>query len=325
MEEESLKELGIHWSGTPKNWKDIPLQYLPICSHRGEVKDGSGVLLFTLYPKETLGKGTFGIVESFYKKYANSEKVEVVAMKRPTHPKSELLYEGLMQWKLHKELKIYGIEFFVPEVYDILLDSRTEDVWFTMEALEPILLSQWCVGKSSIEIPRLFGLVLLQIALLLEVLEEGIHFDHRDLKVNNLLIVEQPVSIQIQWKGEDRTIHFPFRIVLVDFGFSCIGGVIDIQENKGLPPIDACPKLGRDMFQVLVSLWSIKCLRGMLESTWGNWVRKRLMHNQYILLTETSTTLDWMYLITGKPEFNAPLCTPNAILKDCIHRLELLL
>ena len=44
--------------------------------------------------------------------------------------------------------------------------------------------------------------------------------------------------------------------MFLDFGYACAGGIIDIKANDGLPPIDLCPKEGRDIFQILVDLLS---------------------------------------------------------------------
>uniref|UniRef100_A0A6C0DQQ0 Protein kinase domain-containing protein n=1 Tax=viral metagenome TaxID=1070528 RepID=A0A6C0DQQ0_9ZZZZ len=309
----------IHsWLGNPS----IDKLALPICSHKGVVKDLSGTVKFLLKPKGVLGRGTFGIVEIFDRIDASTQESRVVAMKRPTHPSIDLYLEALVQKKLHTELQRYGLHTCIPEVYDIIQDSRTKDVWFTMEALDPQLLSQWCVRRSYEEAPKVFGLLLLQIALVLQVLEDVLQFDHRDLKVNNILIADTPLSIAMDWKGESKTLEFPFRVVFVDFGFSCIGGKVDVRDNSEFPPLDPCPKVGRDMFQVIVSLWSIHSFRSMIENAWGAWVRERLGRSQYIHLTENSQTLEWMYMVTDVKEFQAPLCTPFQIIQDCIQALE---
>jgi len=315
--DEALSDLGIDWAGSPRLWKTIPRELIPECNMRGEVTDVSGNFRFSLTPRDTLGRGTFGIVEEFLRTDAAGVQ-KVVAMKRPTCPRIDLLLEALFQWKLHKDLEAYGISFTVPEVYDVFRDKRTGDVWFTMESFKPFLVSQWCMKNLQ---PDTFPLLLLQIGLILEVFQQEFKIDHRDLKINNMLVVEEPVTVEITWEDEPTKVSFPFRIVFIDFGFACIERILDIREGDGLPPIDACPKEGRDIFQVLVSLWSIPTLRGVLEHSWGGWVRQKI-GSRFMALVEKSQALDWMYNVTDDRDFRAPLCAPFVIIQDCIKYLE---
>ena len=160
----------------------------------------------------------------------------------------------------------------------------------------------------------------MQIALVLEVLETELLFDHRDLKMNNILIVDKPVSINIEWRGETKQLNFPFHIVFIDFGFSCEGGFVDIRAGEGLPPLDACPKIGRDLFQFLVSVWSLRDVRDNMERAWGLWIRSCL--GVYVTLVDRHTTLDWMYTVTDQHGFTAPQCAPAAVIAECMSRLE---
>lgn len=312
---ESLACLGIPWTGSPSEWRTIPPILLPVCSAQGQVSDASGIR-FTLKFSRALGEGTFGKVDAFTRIQPDGAERQV-ALKRPKHPGIEFLLEALVQWRLRACLEDFSLGFCIPQVYDIFRDQRTTAVWFTMEAYEPCLLSAWILRPSS---TPLFGTVLLQIALVLEVLEKEFLFDHRDLKVNNILIVERPVSIDIEWKGQKRTLHFPFHIVLVDFGFSCQGHFIDIRSGTGLPPLDPCPKVGRDFFQILVSLWSVRALRENVEGSWGAWIRACL--GSYVTWIDRYSTIDWMYTVTDQGGFTAPRCAPSAVIGECMTRLE---
>jgi hypothetical protein len=60
-----------------------------------------------------------------------------------------------------------------------------------MESYDPVLLSTWCLHYITKGHTAIFGLVLLQIALILEVLENELQVDHRDLKVNNILVIDE--------------------------------------------------------------------------------------------------------------------------------------
>jgi serine/threonine protein kinase len=324
--EKSLVKLGIDWSGKPNKWLQIPKSKIPYCTAEGEIKNVKGEDLFRLKAIKPLGSGTFGMVDEYEKIFPNGEVSKLhVAMKRPKDTASDLLSEALFQWSLHEELIPYGLSSCVPKVYDVFVYKPTGDVWFTMECFEPQLLSQWC-SKHFAQNPKLFPLLLLQIALILEVLQKECKVDHRDLKVNNMLVLDEPVKIFITWNGAEREVKFPFRVVLVDFGWACIQRLLDLREGDGLPPLDPCPKEGRDIFQVLVSIWSREELRRFLGAFWGGWIRERIRsagsRAPYVSLTETHKDLNWMYPETDRSDFKAPLCAPKQIIQDCMRVLE---
>jgi len=322
----SLESLGIHWKGKLKELASVPRDLLPKCSVEGIVKDAEGKHLFKLIPHASLGKGTFGFIDAFYKEFESGER-KLIAIKRPKTGSVDLFLEALIQWKTHEDLIPYGLSGSVPKVYDIFFHRPSSSVWFTMDSFDPVLFSVWC----SSHIPKqtsLFPYILLQIALLLEVFEEALRLDHRDLKVNNILIVKESFSINIRWNHSDKTIIFPFRVVFIDFGFACIGKEVDVRD--GLPSLDTCPKMGRDFFHILVSLWTIPSIREALESQWGAWVRERIysasgsskIKDAYIRLTESSKDLEWLHSATNDPGFKAPLCAPKHIISECMRFIE---
>lgn len=261
-----------------------------------------------------LGAGTFGSVDAFLCEESGQKKH--VAIKRPKHPRVNLLTEALFQWKLHNDLKPYGLSFCIPKVNKIFTYRPTGDVWFSMTPYEPNLLSCWCLRNLRKD-GKIFASLILQIAMALEIIEDVLRIDHRDLKVNNILIIDEPIEIPITTDGVKKKITFPFRIVFIDFGFACFAKEIDIKNET---PIDFCPKEGRDMFQILVSIWRIDALRSILEEVWGSWIRSKI--GRYSGLAEGASDLTWMYAVTDNTEFRAPLCSPDLIIKDCIRFLE---
>ena len=281
----------------------------------------SGGFICKFEPIKTLGSGTFGYVDAFFRKTPSNSTV--VAIKRPKFPQMKLLTEAKFQESLHNNLIPFGLEKCVPKVIDIFRYLQTGDIWFTMSAYEPNLLSEWCIRVLKGD-NKIILLLLLQIALILEVFETELKIDHRDLKINNMIIVEEPYTIEITWNGVERVLVFPFYIVIVDFGFACSSHV-DVKRD-GLPPLDACPKEGRDLFQVLVSLWNIKNLREHLSPSIAKWICDRITKIVPIVpcirLAESSRDLDWMYSLTDDKNFRAPLCAPRKIIQDCLAALE---
>ena len=317
-----MSALSEEWRDSPWSWNTFPLTILPKCNVKGELYDISGAFICKYIPVKILGDGTFGHVDAFTRLDSKNNST-IVAIKRPKFPEMKLLIEALFQWKLHHDLIAYELHFCVPKIYDIFLYQQTGDVWFSMEAFEPRLVSQWC--DANIHNTRLFILLLLQIALILEVFEDELKIDHRDLKINNMLIVEEPIQIKINWKNADKTLEFPFRIIFVDFGFACMNSTIDVKHSE--PHLDACPKEGRNIFQILVSLWNSKNLRNNLDPTLCEWIQRRIgtiwpSNYPSLRLTESTKNLDWMYSLTDDKEFRAPLCIPRRIIRDCISALD---
>ncbi len=325
----SLRCLGISWKGFPTQWPTVPLSLLPVVNAKGEVYDSSGVKLFELKPLRELGRGQFGRVDAFWQIFPTGER-RLVAMKRPNAQNLDLKLEALFQWGLRKELEMYQVEFCIPQVYSLVRHFRCQEAWFLMEAFEPLLLHKWCektvAQNAAFAARRSFPLLLLQIALILQLIENELDIDHRDLKVNNILIVEKPVSIKIFWKGEEKIFEFPFHVVFLDFGYACAGMHMDVREIDGIPTISPCPNPGRDIFQVLVSLWRIQGVRFALQRTWGSWIQKCLSEVipflPFLKMIETRSDLDWMYTVTDDPTFSAPNCAPASIIHDCLTFLE---
>jgi serine/threonine protein kinase len=315
----------MSWEGV-KHWENISINTLPVCNIKGELYDTSGIFICKFKPVKSLGAGTFGHVDEFQRQSADGSS-RFVAIKRPKFPEMKLFKEALFQRKLHEDLVPYGLTSCVPEVYDIFRYQTTNDVWFTMEAFEPLLVSQWCIKTLLLPDKKNYMiLLLLQIALILEVFEMELKIDHRDLKMNNMIVVDEKTRIEIKWKNMDKVIHFPFRIVFLDFGYACKGGEIDMKDSVDFPHLDACPKEGRDIFQVLVSLWNIQILRNHLEGAWGHWIRERISavvpKTPCVSLVENTVNIDWMYTLTDNSEFRAPLCAPRKIIRDCMKMLE---
>jgi serine/threonine protein kinase len=309
----------------PRLWKTITPNILPKANVKGEIHDTSGNFICQLKPVSSLSYGTFGIIELFIRK--GREEEHQVVLKRPRKKGVNLTVEAFFQKYLYEKFTEFGLSHAVPKVYDIFYHKSFGEVMFTMEYIRGDLLSIWCLEyickPGGI---RLFVLLLLQIALVLEVLENEFHSDHRDLKVNNILVENIPLELNLFWHGRDRRVVFPFHVVFIDFGFACQGQDVDVRSLDGIPVLDPCPKPGRDIFQILANFWSMPSLRGKIHTLWGKWIIERLSltNTSYpcVKLCEMKNDLEWLQAVTDTKEFCAPLCAPARIIEDCMIALE---
>jgi serine/threonine protein kinase len=168
---------------------------------------------------------------------------------------------------------------------------------------------------------QFFYQILTQTAIILFFLERDLFLDHRDLKANNLYICETPVEYTVDLSGVSYRVKAPFQVVILDFGFACIGGESGLTRvNIGLgvfPMNDPCPKDGRDLFHLVTSFWSIPSVRERMsaethaEVDW--WLTKE--KRDYSRLAQKFKSPEWVYVVTSQPEFLYPKLAPLAILQ----------
>ena len=110
--------------------------------------------------------------------------------------------------------------------------------------------------------------IIAEIALQLREIQVNLRMNHRDVKVNNILIRDR----QPEWLPVFQTFFpgladfdkFNFNIVLIDYGFACVacGEGHDepemslLEAGSWFGPTDACFKSGRDFVQFL---YCIEC------------------------------------------------------------------
>lgn len=186
-----------------------------------------------------------------------------VLLKQPRMTEMNLLQEAVLQHLAFKTLEAEGISWAVPKVYDVFL--RKKETCFSMERIHGSTVFEWFSKTLTPDTDTLFLLV--QICQILTILETYLNLDHRDLKSNNLLFVKESCSIRLKLGDEVWRLKCPFKVIVLDFGFACLGseslqGVPLVNLGDGvLPPMDPCPKEGRDIFHLLVSLLGLPIFR----------------------------------------------------------------
>jgi len=302
-----LHPLGIHTT-IPLKKITVPSELIPSERITGDIME-AGKLRCRIDYVKVLNQGTYGVIK------LAKRNGKMVAVKRPTGAaaKDSLIAEGIVQWLAAKVLVQEGIPGAIPEVYDIFRHS--DHIRFSMEYIE---------GQSALEAiytsfdpDRTFIQCLSQVCVILSILDNQIHLDHRDLKMTNLWIRRKP----IRYGG----LEAPFQVVVLDFGFACIGngeGVSVVNLGDVIPDIDPCPKDGRDLYQCIMSLWSVKEVRSRLSTTMQAEVKTWIegVKGGSTRIAESSSSLEWTYMLTSHPSFSYNLLRPENLLK----RLQML-
>ena len=317
----SLDCLGIQGSYAIRDIPSIEAARLPSYNFKERILvSGTLQTRASLTLTEEFDHGSYGML---YK--AVRDKTNVL-VKRPRMAEMNLLQEGILQHLAHTVVEQEGIPWAVPRVYDVF--THEQEVWFSMDRVYGSSLPDWLASSSVGD--REVTLLLAQSGLILATLESRLHLDHRDLKLNNLVIVPSPCTIRVSLEGSLWTLHCPFQVVVLDFGFACLGsemlrGIPLLNLGDGvLPPMDPCPKEGRDMFHLLVSLLGLPVFRETISQRLHDRIDKWLCSGTkaYGLMARRWSAHSWSYLVSSQPSFSIPACCPLAILQDLLPELK---
>jgi len=211
------------------------------------------------------------------------------------------LAEAFLHALVLKTFETVGIPQRVPKLYEVVgyvrqghaaeSPSDFESVWMTMEMLrghtlerylrlhlKPIYMSTDAAKENE----QIILDVLLQLAHCLYILQTRLHFNHRDIKLNNLFVRhhkdEWIRDLEIEGYG-------PYTckqdITLLDFGFSCIGCPIDnnciINAGSWFEEKDLCFKKDRDLCQFLYALHASYPLDKYLSTEFYSFLSKAMI------------------------------------------------
>jgi serine/threonine protein kinase len=253
---------------------------------------------------------------------------EQVLIKGPLYEGDSFINEGLIQYYSYKILEKYNLQFSIPKVYEIFLKSNS--IYLCMEYLETITFDTFLLESKQQENDLLYSL--LQVCIILNILENKIYFNHRDLRITNILILKKPVSYTFNYSNKKYSMQTSFLICLIYFGFACIGKEkTTMNANEKLFSNNVkCLKDGRDIFQLLVSIWSIKEIRDKVNESFKEKINVLLNHpdniysnlpkwKEYINLEETK----WTYTFTGCEDFCMKHLKPKHLIGTLIELLDL--
>jgi serine/threonine protein kinase len=322
-------EIGLDWKGSLETLSTIPRARCAILDDMGSLKDSKGNERCKMIIEDTVADNTLGKLVWVKRFVRNDSKTAIdLLVKKPVSQK-HAKQEAVIQWLVHISLSEHGLGEHCPKVIDIF--SYLESTWFSMEPIysaplfDTYLRSLPTWSKKSKENGHALINILAQIALSCIVLERTIGFNHRDLKPDNILVkLDSFKARSLKWSDQyDIHIAPHYTAILVDYGFSCLGPGKTPWIQSGddvLPPFDPCPKIGRDIFMILVFLLWQKSVRDSLIDEHIEFFKKSL-HLSTDRLAEMMNTnknpSDWIYMLITERGFQCPALDPLTWLKSC--------
>ena len=188
-----------------------------------------------------------------------------------------ILYEAYIHAVICDLFEREGYPMAIPHLYEICAISKDwsdthekteiDSIWIIMELLNGITLEKFLMRNLVIgsreDNDRIMIDVILQVSFYLHLLQEKLHFNHRDLKINNIFVRHHESS----WS---HTIKSPIfgswtcknDIILIDFGFACIScgpqsptpRATLLGAGSWFRQEHDCMKYGRDIGQFLFSV-----------------------------------------------------------------------
>lgn len=290
---------------------NIPVSLLPKQYIDGRILVGKTLRCSIEYGQKA-NKGAYGLITHVKRAPSAGQ----LCVKSPHRADVSLCPEAVLQWHTSRTLRAAGIYGAVPHVYDIF--QYAGETRFTMDYIDGISAVQAVMEAADPD--KLWLQILGQVSMILGFLEENIFLDHRDLKADNLWIRQVPIDYTLEVGGYIWRISAPFQVVILDFGFACLGaqnGNAAVSLGAGLvPKIDPCPKEGRDLFQLIASMWSIPAIReragGDVQAVVDSLLKNR--GASFVNLVHQNLNTHWIYLAVSDSAFRHPPLHPVALL-----------
>jgi len=192
---------------------------------------------------------------------------------------------------------------------------------------------------TKAENSRTFLSIILQVAFILYHLQCKLRLNHRDVKVNNIMIRRRTEPVTLGLEGVSMSSDF--ELTLIDFGFACVGcpppldPITAFQAGSWFPMGELCCKEGRDLAQLI---YCIHCyfpvdefltpviaaaVRGWMQIPWANGIADGL----YGFTKEGRPRRSGargnpeyntgIYEFLRRPDVDPTTCAPLTIFKAC--------
>lgn len=255
------------------------------------------------------------------------------------------LYEAALHAIVLQTFQSHGLSSIVPELYEVFaiskyqrptLPSQITHIIMNMDLIQGETLFTY-FAKNKITDELLVD-ILIQLCVYLDILQTELRFNHRDFKINNVLIrndhagfsrVLEPTYLKSSWTCKKD-------LVIIDFGFSCIACSEEdrtslIQAGSWFSHEHECVKKGRDIALFLYSLQAYYPLQTRISPALFQILRNACIvekgDEEYCLfdgiskdgvpsLPTNPTPLSFhsgVYLFLRDPAVEIPFCDPRVL------------
>jgi serine/threonine protein kinase len=322
---------------------------------------------------ELYREGTYGKIYKAFRlvvsrrpdgKYEVTEEPHAVIIKQTLLPTGSAILpaedvtahtsEALLHVLAWRTMLSTATPWAIPRPYEVFGDhlSDTAVGWKSMSlcmsyvrgrTLYSYIEKYWSTTTQS-QNAHAFLEILAQTAYILYHLQSRLRLNHRDVKVNNLMVRlrKEPVILTLG----DISISTIFEITLIDFGFACVGCPPPrkpntvFQAGSWFPMGELCCKQGRDLAQLMycincyfplasylpAPLWA--AVRGWMQIPWSGGVADGF----YGFTKEGRPRRAGA---AGKPEYNTGIyeflrradvdpvaCAPTTIFRECAQLIS---
>ena len=249
------------------------------------------------------------------------------------------IHEATVMCLAYLAVKETPFSYALPEIFEVFLHSKIPLLGFTdisavciaMEYIHGNTLHHYLYNKFSKysnydKNDEIFLNFLEQVANIIKILQEKLRMNHRDMKINNILL-RNPQDVEP-------------KLVLIDYGFACIANNEEdpreeyskVEAGSYFGSKYACFKQGRDICQFIYSVHSHFPLNKYLTDELYN-IISDLMSVEYSEgvanlmnglssdgrpLTKRASTIEFdenIYLFLRRPEVDPLSCSPENVLK----------
>ena len=258
-----------------------------------------------------------------------------------------VLFEATLHAMVYSTLKRHGHGHAAPVLYDVFGTAdvkhptsplQISQVHIQMELVEGTTLHDYLRthfptatdAKQLAANDALLLDVLIQLAFYMDILQTDLHFNHRDLKVNNVLRRGPAKRQALQHAALVEPWTCTHDLVIIDFGFSCIACSDEdvksrIQAGSWFRADHDCLKRGRDMAlfifclnafyplkeRITGGLWDILCAV-MVPNTNTNTNTGSLLHTGINGNMQFDAEIYRFLRADGR---DVPDCAPRALMK----------
>lgn len=191
--------------------------------------------------------------------------------------------EALLHVLAWKEIQQTVTPWGIPRPYEVFGDY--DDGWKSMSlcmdyvrgrTLYSYMQKYWHTNTRT-QNTRAFLEILAQVAYILWHMQTRLRLNHRDVKVNNIMLRVRPDPVVLELDGVQ--ISTRFEVTLIDFGFACVGcpppkrPMTAFQAGSWFPFGELCCKVGRDLAQLIFCIHCYFPLQHFLTTDVYNRVR----------------------------------------------------